>query len=237
MTPLPGPPRGNAPPGSRQDGPAYRGRPAARQFLAALLLAVLAVAGGAPAAAGAGLPARSSAGPAPTTEGPAGIRPAGPGPHTDRSLRTDRTVRTVRTHPAGRAPGDRDALRRTGAVTATGVHRPGPVTAPQPWVAAEHPRTPQHLPPGPGTLTPLPPGNPPPHPVPGSAPAAPTAAGDRFRATLPGVRGPPGGFRSDQAGPRGPSPTRTKDPRAAEHRPGDLPRVPPLITAVPFPPS
>ncbi|MFI6863606.1 hypothetical protein ACIBKZ_27570 [Streptomyces sp. NPDC050421] len=219
MTPLPGPPLGNAPPGSRQDGPADHGRTAAaRRFLAALLLAVLAVAGGAPAAAGAGLPARSSGGPAPTAEGPAGIRPAGP--PAGRSLRTDRTVRT-HTHPGGRAPGDRDArdaLRRAGAVTAAGVHRSGPVTAPHPWAAAEHPRTPQHLPPpGPGTLPPLPPGIPAPHPVPGSAPAAPTAAGDRFRAALPGVRGPP---------------------RAAVHRPGDLPpAVPNLITAVPFPPS
>lgn len=216
MTPLPGPPLGNAPSGSRPETPAHRAHTsAARRFLAALLLAILAVAGGAPASAGAGLPARSSAGPAPAAQGPAGIRPAGPS--ADRFLRTDRTVRA---HPAGRAPGDRDtrdALRRTGAVTAAGVHRPGPVTGPQPWAAAEHPRTPPHLPPpGPGTLPPLPPGIPSPHPVPGSAPAAPTAAGDRFRAALPGVRGPP---------------------RAAVHRPGDLSSVPTLDTAVPFPPS
>ncbi|WP_393062572.1 hypothetical protein [Streptomyces sp. LN549] len=216
MTPLPGPPRGNAPPGSRPDGPAHPGRTAAaRQFLAALLLAVLAVAGGAPAAAGAGIPTRSSAGPAPTAEGPDGSRPSAT--YTDRSLRTDRTVRT---HPAGRAPGGRDTRPtpgRTGAVTAAGIHRPGPATAPQPWAAAEHPRTPQHLPPpGPGSLPPLPPGIPPPHPAPGSAPAAPANSADRSRAALPGVRGPP---------------------RAAVHRPGDPSRVPTPNTGVPFPPS
>ncbi|MFJ2089154.1 hypothetical protein ACIOEW_07765 [Streptomyces sp. NPDC087901] len=216
MTPLPGPPRGNAPPGSRPDGPAHPGRTAAaRQFLVALLLAVLAVAGGAPAAAGAGLPIRSSAGTAPTADSPAGIRPFALG--TDRSLRTDRTVRT---HPTGRAPGDRDTRTtpgRSGAVTAAGVHRPGPATAPQPWAAAEHPRTPQHLPPpGPGCLPPLPPGVPLHHPVPGPAPAAPAGSADRFRAALPGVRGPP---------------------RTAAHRSGDPSPVPPLITAVPFTPS
>ncbi|TXS34792.1 hypothetical protein EAO72_40730, partial [Streptomyces sp. or43] len=162
MTPLPGPPPGNAPPGSRQDAPAHRGHTAAaRQFLAALLLAVLAVAGGAPVAAGTGLPVRSPAGPAATAEGPAGSPPSTA--HTDRSPRTDRTVRPL---PAGRTPGardrrdardTRDALRRAGAATAAGAHRPGPAaapqpaTGPQPWAAAEHPRTPQHLPPpGPG---------------------------------------------------------------------------------------
>ncbi|MBW5254959.1 hypothetical protein JGS39_39480, partial [Streptomyces sp. P01-B04] len=104
MTPLPGPPPGNAPRGSGPDAPAHRGRAAAaRQFLAALLLAVLAVAGGAPVAAGTGLPVRSPAGPAATAEGPAGNRPSAA--HTDRSPRTDRTVRI---HPAGRTPGARD---------------------------------------------------------------------------------------------------------------------------------
>ncbi|WP_327707840.1 hypothetical protein OG912_01830 [Streptomyces sp. NBC_00464] len=193
-----------------------RGRAAtARQFLAALLLAVLAVAGSAPAAAGAGLPTRTSAAPAPTADGPAGSRPSAP--HTDRSLRTDRPART---HPSGRSPGDRDPRttpRRTGVVTAAGAHRSGPATAPQPWAAAEHPRTPQHLPPpGPGSLPPLPPGIPPPHPVPGAAPPVPAVSADRFRAALPGVRGPP---------------------RAAVHRPGDPSRVPTPTTGVPLPPS
>lgn len=188
----------------------------ARRFIGALLLAVLAVAGAMPAAAGSGLPIRLSAAAAPTAQGPAGIRPAVP--PARRSLRMDRT--TVRTHPAGRAPGDRetrDVPRGGGAVTAAGAHRPGPATGPPPRAAAEHPRTPQHLPPpGHGTLPPLPPGITPPHPVPGSAPAAPAAAGDRFRAALPGVRGPP---------------------RYAAHRPGDRPPAPSLITAVPVPPS
>lgn len=215
MTPLPGSPPGNASSGSRPKTPEHGGRTsAARRYIGALLLAVLAVAGGAPAAAGAGLPVRLSAGAAPTAQGPAGIRPAAAPTH--RSPRTDRTVRT---HPAGRAPGDRetrDVPRRGGAVAAVGAHRTGPATGPPPWAAAEHPQAPQHLPPpGPGTLPPLPPGITPPHPVPDSAPAAPTAVGDRFRAALPGVRGPP---------------------RHAVHRPGDRPPVPSLSTAVPVPP-
>ncbi|WP_406457003.1 hypothetical protein OG782_32135 [Streptomyces sp. NBC_00876] len=240
MTPLPGAPRGNAP-SRRPDGPALHGRrAAARQFLAALILAVLAVAGGAPAAAGAGLPA--AAAPAPFAAAPAGTRPAAQhtdrspdagrslrtdrsaqqtvrSQHTDRCLRSPRTDRSVRTHRAERTPAVRDSRtpRSTGSVTAVGTHRSGPAAAPQPWAAAEHPRTPQHLPPpGPGTLPPRAPGIPLPPPVPGSAPAAPSAAADRFRAALPGVRGPP---------------------RAAAHRPGDLSPVPTHTTAGPLPPS
>lgn len=208
MTPLPGPPRGNASPRGLPDTPAHRGRvAAARQFLAALLLAVLTVAGGAPAAAGAGIPARSPAGPAHL----AGDRTGTPATaqHADRSVRPS----------AGRSRSDRDSrtVRRTGAATAAGVHRAGPAAAPQPWAAPEHPRPPQHLPPpGTGTLPPSPPGIPLPPPVPGPAVAAPAAAADRFRAALPGVRGPP---------------------RAAVHRPGDLPQqVPPLNPAGPVPP-
>ncbi|WP_406090249.1 hypothetical protein [Streptomyces sp. NBC_01013] len=187
----------------------------ARQFLAALLLAVLTVVGGAPAAGGDGFPTRSPAGPTLLAGGPAVGRPSAV--PLDRSLRADRTLRA---HPAGRTPGDRDprgAMRRTGAVTAAGAPAPAPATGPQPWAAAEHPRTPQQLPPpGPGSLPALPPGLPPPHPGPGSATATRSAAADRFRAALPGVRGPP---------------------RAAVHRPGDPSRVPTPIPAVPLPPS
>ncbi|MFD8690343.1 hypothetical protein [Streptomyces sp. NPDC059651] len=239
----------------------------ARQFLAALLLAVLTVVGGVPAAAGDGHLTAVLAGPVPSAGGPAGTRPpaeytdrtfhTGRSPRagrtvptdsslrierpvrTDRSLRielpvrTDRSLRTdrpVRARPADRtlpfcrdirpastASTSRTAPRPTGVVTAAGVHGSGPATAPQPWAAAEHPRTPQHLPPpGPGSLPPLPPGIPPSHPVPGSASAAPARAAERFRAALPGVRGPP---------------------RAAVHRPGDPSQVPNPITGVPLPSS
>lgn len=198
MTPFPGAARGDERPRDRPDTPAHRRRaPAARQFLVALLLAVLTVAGGAPAAVGAGLPARSTAGPAPFAGHLTGIRPAaqhldptGHANRTDRTDRTNRTDRTVRTDRTGRAPGAH-GVPRTRA-TAERL-RPGPATAPRPEAAAEQPRTPQHLPPpGPGAPLPRPPGLTLPHPVPGHTPAAPTAAAERFRTALPGVRGPPG---------------------------------------------
>ncbi|MFD0025632.1 hypothetical protein [Streptomyces sp. NPDC058382] len=178
MTGRPGAPRVDAYPGERPDAPAHRRHPAgARQFLAALLLAVLAVAGGAPAAAGAGLPTRSTAAATSVAGDPAGARP--PGRDLGRSHRAN----------ARSAPGAHHVPRTRATAEDP---RPGPVTAPEPWAAAEHPRSPQHLPPpGPGAPLPRPPGILPPHPVPGCAPAAPTAAADRFRAALPGVRGPP----------------------------------------------
>lgn len=193
MTHLPGAPRRGARPRDRRDTPAHlrRDRPdnpahlrraaPLRQYLAALLLAVLtltatvttAVAGGA-VAAGAGLSARTTAAPVPPAGHPAGTRQAGKD-----LLRAGATTRAT--------PGPGPRTRAT-----LGGLRPAPVTAPQPWAAAEHPRTPQHLPPpGPGAPLPCPPGLLPPLPVPVSAPAAPPAAADRFRAALPGVRGPP----------------------------------------------
>lgn len=199
--PLPGAPRGDARLRDRPDTPAHRRHaPAARQFLVALLLAVLTVAGGAPAAVGAGLPARSTAGPAPFAGHLTGTRPAAQHldrtghasrtGHVSRTERTNRIDRTVRTDRTGRAPGAHDGPRTR--ATAESL-RPGSVTAPSPWAAAEHPRNPQHLPPpGPGAPLPSPPGLTLPHPVPGCTPAAPAAAGDRFRTALPGVRGPPG---------------------------------------------
>uniref|UniRef100_A0AAU2VJY0 Uncharacterized protein n=1 Tax=Streptomyces sp. NBC_00008 TaxID=2903610 RepID=A0AAU2VJY0_9ACTN len=205
MTPLPGEPRGDAQPrdrpvtpahlrGDRPDTPAHLGRAAPpRRYLAALLLAVLTltatVAGGA-VAAGAGPSARTTAGPVSPAGHPAGTRQAG-----GDLLRSGATS-TPRAIP-GPDPRTRAAVEGL---------RPAPVTAPQPWAAAEHPRTPQHLPPpGPGAPLPRPPGLLPPLPVPVSAPAAPPAAADRFRAALPGVRGPPG---------------------TAVHRPWDLSPVP-----------
>ncbi|MFJ4897710.1 hypothetical protein [Streptomyces sp. NPDC088727] len=183
MTPLPGAPRGDAQPRDRQDAPAHLRRAAPlRQYLAALLLTVLTVtatvAGGA-VAAGAGLSARTTAAPVPLAGHPAGTRQA------DKDLL--RSSATTRAIPG---PGARPGPRTRAAVEGL---RPVPLTAPQPWAAAEHPRTPQHLPPpGPGAPLPRPPGLLPPLPVPVSAPAAPPATADRFRAALPGVRGPPG---------------------------------------------
>ncbi|MFJ3588689.1 hypothetical protein ACIQUY_05290 [Streptomyces sp. NPDC090231] len=193
--------------GDRPDTPSHLRRAAPlRQYLAALLLAVLTVTatatatatvGGGASAAGAGLPARTMAGP---------VFPAG--------------------HTAGTRQADRDLLRSSATATTRAVPGPGPrtratveglrpvpVTAPQPWAAAEHPRTPQHLPPpGPGAPLPRPPGLLPPLPVPVSAPAAPPAAADRFRAALPGVRGPPG---TAVHRPWDPSPVPSRTPAAA----------------------
>ncbi|MEV0785766.1 hypothetical protein AB0I52_22940 [Streptomyces sp. NPDC050423] len=96
---------------------------------------------------------------------------------------------------------------------AAGSLRPGPETVPQPWVAAEHPRPPQHLPPpGPGSPLPSPPGLPLPHPVPGCTLTGPPAAADRFRTALPGVRGPPGTAFNR---PWDPSPVPSRTPAAA----------------------
>ncbi|MFG2404648.1 hypothetical protein ACGFR8_10010 [Streptomyces brevispora] len=213
MTPLPGSARGDEHPRNRPDTTAQRRRAAsARQLLAALLLAVLTVAGGAPAAAGAGLPARSTAHPVSAAGQPTGTQPADrPLDRTDRTNHTDRTDRSVRTDRTGRAPGTHDIPRPRTRAAAESL-RPGPGTAPQPWIAAEHPRAPQHLPPpGPGSPLPSPPGLPLPHPVPGCTLAGPPAAADRFRAALPGVRGPPG---------------------TAVHRPWDLSPVPSRTPAV-----
>ncbi|MGW1125932.1 hypothetical protein [Streptomyces sp. NPDC002526] len=164
MTPLPGPPPGNAHPG----------RPsAARQYLVALLLAVLALVGGAPAAAGAGLPVRASAAlPATTatTAVPATLTPAAT---TARGLPVQQATTEVPRAVPPPATVDR-----------------GPDTTP--WAAAEHPRTAHQLPPpGPGGLVPCPARAPLPRSVPWSVRTAPASAVQRPRAALPGVRGPP----------------------------------------------
>ncbi|MFJ7624890.1 hypothetical protein ACIQZN_00185 [Streptomyces sp. NPDC097595] len=165
MTPLPGPPR------------ATSGRPsAARHGLLALLLAVLALVGGAPAAAGAGLPVRASAA-LPTM-------PATPAPTAmPASLTTPAT-------PATTAP-SRPVQQATAEApwTEPTVER-GPDTTP--WAAAEHPRTAHQLPPpGPGGLVPCPARAPLPRSGPWAVRTAPVSAVQRPRVALPGVRGPP----------------------------------------------
>ncbi|MDK0523248.1 hypothetical protein [Streptomyces sp. ML-6] len=167
-------------PGVPADGTAR----AARQALVALLLAVLAVVGGAPASA---FPARPFAGVPPSeAHSPGGHRPT---PHTDRTTRTGIVGDTRRTR-AGTAPD----TRRGRTATATDHHRPAPTTGPEPRprAGADQARPPHHLPaPGspftlPGTLGLRAPDR--------ARPRAPEAASptiDRFRAALPGVRGPP----------------------------------------------
>ncbi|OKJ45161.1 hypothetical protein AMK22_02400 [Streptomyces sp. CB01580] len=178
MTPLPGPPPGNAPPGARSDTPAHHGHArAGRRLLASLLFAVLTVVGGAPAAAGALYAGGPFAGapPPPAAQAPDARQPI---PHTDR------TARTVTVHDA----------RRVRTATATDGHRPAPTTGPGPGprAGAEHNRAPQQLPPSdPDALLFGAPGIRTPHLQPRPVPAALSRTIDRLRVALPGVRGPP----------------------------------------------
>ncbi|MEU2022261.1 hypothetical protein ABZ565_08855 [Streptomyces sp. NPDC016469] len=198
MTPLPGPPPGSAHPG----------RPsAARHCLVALLLAVLALVGGAPAESGAGLPVRATAAHAATAASGLPVREA----TAERSTGAAEASGAHRTAPPT-AP-------RT-APPAAAVPPPATVDRGQdttPWAAAEHPRTAHQLPPpGPGGLVPCPARAPLPRRAPWSVRTAPASAVQRPRVALPGVRGPPS---------------------AGVHRPGDRVPVPRPINAVPFPPS
>ncbi|MEU9565474.1 hypothetical protein AB0D16_26180 [Streptomyces sp. NPDC048161] len=165
------------PPGARPDTPAHhRTARTARQILAALLLAVLAVVGGAPAAAGSALPARPFAGvPPPAASAPGAHQPT---PHTDRTART----------------GTAHDTRRTRTATATDHHRDRPQTTPgpQPRAGSDQARTAHHLPPpGPDVLLPGTPGAPALHRAHRPAPAVPPRATGHSRIALPGVRGPP----------------------------------------------
>ncbi|MFC8537756.1 hypothetical protein ACFUJY_28135 [Streptomyces sp. NPDC057249] len=168
MTPLPGPPPGNAHPG----------RPsAARHCLVALLLAVLALVGGAPAAAGAGLPVRATAALSTT---PATAAPAPP----VREATAERS-----TGPAAAGPTPPTAPAASSVPPPATVDRGRDTT---PWAAAEHPRTAHQLPPpGPGGLVPCPVRAPLPRTAPWSVRTAPASAVQRPRVALPGVRGPP----------------------------------------------
>ncbi|MGQ4488283.1 hypothetical protein ACN6LM_005635 [Streptomyces sp. SAS_281] len=201
MTPLPGPPPGNATPG----------RPsAARHCIVALLLAVLALVGGAPAAAGAGLPVHAAAA-LPAT--PASVLPV-------REATAERSTGTAEASGAPRTAPLTPATAPRTAPAASAVPPPATVDRGQdttPWAAAEHPRTAHQLPPpGPGGLVPCAARAPIPLSVPWCARTAPASAVQRPRVALPGVRGPPS---------------------AGVHRPGDRFAVPRSINAVPFPPS
>ncbi|MET7341132.1 hypothetical protein ACIOEZ_11620 [Streptomyces sp. NPDC087866] len=147
---------------------------AARCFLVALLLAVLALVGAAPAATGAALPVRATAalpGTAATTAPGLPVRT----PHPRGSAVPDTAPRSAAPAPAPEPPATAER---------------GPHTTP--WAAAEHPRTAHQLPPpGPGGLVSCPAGVPLPFLVPGSVGVAPASAVQRLRVALPGVRGPP----------------------------------------------
>ncbi|MFH8475924.1 hypothetical protein [Streptomyces sp. NPDC018000] len=162
------------PPRAWPGAPAHRRTAqAARQVFVALLLAVLTVVVGAPAAAGSALPAQPFAGVPPSAAYSPGAHQ--PTPHTDRTARTG-TVHDT---------------RRTRTATATDRHRP-PATAPQPRAGTDHARTQHHLPPpGHNFLLPGAPGIRVPHHALRRVPAAPLRATDRFRTALPAVRGPP----------------------------------------------
>ncbi|WP_405900848.1 hypothetical protein OG242_28300 [Streptomyces sp. NBC_00727] len=137
---------------------------------------MLTLAGGAPAAAGAGLPVRATA-----------TLPA--------TLATTVPALPVRTataaRPAAPAAADAPAAPRP-AVEPPATADRGPHNTP--WAAAEHLRTAHQLPPpGPGGFVPCPAAVPPPLPVPWSGRTASVSAAQRLRVALPGVRGPPSG--------------------------------------------
>ncbi|MFJ1834087.1 hypothetical protein ACIOJ9_09400 [Streptomyces sp. NPDC088175] len=194
------------PPGARPGTPAHhRTARTARQVLAALLFAVLAVVGGAPVAAGSALPARPFAGVPPSAASAPGAHQ--PTPHTDRTART----------------GTAHDTRRTRTATATDHHRDRPRTTPgpPPRAGSDQARTAHHLPPpGHDVLLPGTPGVPAPHRAHRPAPAAPPRATGHSRIALPGVRGPP---RTAAHRPPVASPV---PPPASSHRPAvpSLPR-------------
>ncbi|MGW2473163.1 hypothetical protein [Streptomyces sp. NPDC001665] len=150
------------------------GRPSGvRHCLAALLLAVLALVGGAPSAAGTGPPVRAAAAVPATTGTPTVLAPTA----------TTAPGLPVR-HAAAEAP------RADPPTPPPATVDRGPDTTP--WAVAEHPRTAHQLPPpGPGGLVPCPARAPFPRSVPWSVRTAPVSAVQRPRVALPGVRGPP----------------------------------------------
>lgn len=154
-----------------------------RHLLAGLVLAVLTLLGGAPAAAGAALPAQGAA--VAHTDRPAG--PLAPR-HTHAAHRAAHTIRAGASASGG-------AARVSGPSAATrpvDVRRADADPAPRPRAGADRPHAPHHLPPpGHAALPPCPHGLPPRGAAPLEVGAGPIVV-VRVRATLPGVRGPPG---------------------------------------------
>ncbi|MEE1742112.1 hypothetical protein PUR49_37175 [Streptomyces sp. BE147] len=196
MTPLPGPPRGSAPPRGRQDAPARR----ARHTLALLLLAVLTLIGGVPAAAGAALPARAFSGPAHVSAHAPGAW--APAQHTDRTARIWQIHDSRRARPAAAhghdvrtavATGPDSRRAHTAATPADDRPRAATTTAPHPRAGVLRAQAPSHSPPpSADVLAP----HAPVLPAPGTRAVCFTPADSRVPdgspATLPGVRGPPG---------------------------------------------
>ncbi|MGW4227902.1 hypothetical protein ACWEF9_01215 [Streptomyces sp. NPDC004980] len=192
MSPLPGAPRGNAPPRGRPDTPAHQ----LRHALAALLLTVLTLVGGASAASGAAVPLHTLTGTAPaapvTGNAPGAQTPApqAPTPRTDRTLRAGhaRDHRPVR---AAETSGPSAAGARSAVATAPGRQAEA-APAPAPRAGADRTLAPQHFPPpGHGALPPGLPGLPVLRAVAQEAARAALFVPGRIRAALPGVRGPP----------------------------------------------
>ncbi|GAA2924950.1 hypothetical protein ACFPN0_28675 [Kitasatospora cinereorecta] len=205
MSPLPGAPRGNAPPRGRPDAPAHQ----LRHALAALLLTVLTLVGGASTAAEA-VPLRSLTGAPPVTGNAPGAHapaPTAPTPHTDRTLRAGhaRDHRPVRA--AGTSGGS--AAGTPSAVATAPGWRAEAAPVPTPRAGADRPLAPPHLPPpGHGALPPCPPGLPVPRAVAQGTSGASLYVPGRIRAELPGVRGPP----RATAGQPAPHRSRSTDP-------------------------
>lgn len=195
MSPHPGAPRGNAPPPGRPDAPAHR----ARHALAALLLAVLTLVAGAPAAAGSVVPLGALTGRSPVTAHAPGAQP--PSPHSDRTARQGSAHDTRRFRAAAAASpfsgsltyGESIGTGRAGTFAA--AQGPSTEALPRsgPWAGADRPHSPHHfLPPDHGALPPCVTALPEPRDAPRAAAGTRPFVPGRVRTALPGVRGPPG---------------------------------------------
>ncbi|MFJ8980708.1 hypothetical protein [Streptomyces sp. NPDC102282] len=154
-----------------------------RHLLAGLVLAVLTLLGGAPAAAGAALPVQGAA--VAHSDRPAGfVVPR----HTHAAYRAAHTIRAGATASGGAAQ-----VSGPSAVTRpVDSRRADADPAPRPRAGADRPHSPHHLlPPGHAALPPCPQGLPSRGAAPGEEGAGPLVV-VRIRAALPGVRGPPG---------------------------------------------
>ncbi|MCX4680205.1 hypothetical protein OG413_33875 [Streptomyces sp. NBC_01433] len=207
MTPFPEPGRGSTHRRGRPDAAARR----ARHALAALLLAVLTLVGGAPAAAGAAIPVRALTGPAPV----AAYAPVAPAPAP--AQHTDRTVRTGQIHDTRRfrtgATGGHDTrtvtsgqdTRRGRTVVATGHDHPraAATSAPHPRAGITRAQAPNHSPPpAHSALPPRTPVLPAPRTLTQCRSEAASRVPDGSPAGLPVVRGPPGTTAGPSTGHR-----------------------------------